>query len=95
MSLESGGHAITLSVELDDHQAQNLVVDHEKQKPIDKKFESYTFEPKGGQESARKAFMNAMEHFSHSDAFKALTYDLSCEFSVKIHHSINLVMNRS
>lgn len=94
MSLESGGHIITATIELTDQQTKCLIVDLEKDKPIDKKYDTYTYEPGGGQEVARKAFMETMEAFSHSDAFKALTYELNNEFSIKIGHQINLVMNR-
>lgn len=95
MSLESGGHVVTATVELSDHQANRLVIDPEKDKPVDKKYDTYTYEPGGGVDVARNAFMNSMEAFSQSDAFRALMHDLENDFVIKIGHRINLVMNRN
>lgn len=95
MSLESSGHSFSVCVELSDRQVQNLIVDPEKDKPVDKKHSFESVSSGNGQEECRKAFLTAMEAFSNSDAFKAMTYDLSNEIKINILHTINLRMPSS
>lgn len=84
MSLESGGHIVTATVELTDHQASRLVIDPEKDEPVSKKYDTYTYESGAGVDVARSAFMNSMKAFSQSDAFKALMHDLENDFVIKL-----------
>jgi hypothetical protein len=44
-------------------------------------------------DKTKQAFMAAMEEFSNSPAFQALTYRLENNFNIQIHHSIYLRMN--
>ena len=47
---------------------------------------------KNGKESAKKAFLKAMEEFANSPEFEAVTYQLNNEIDIKVYHSINLAM---
>lgn len=96
MSLESGGCSFTAIVNLS-HTQQFCLVPHISKEKLNQTFRfvkpsSEFKEDETHLDKTKQAFMAAMEEFSNSPAFEALTYQLENNFSIQVHHSIDLRM---
>ena len=97
MSLQSDGCSFKISVGLS-HDQQYCLVPHISEQKLN---QVYQFDKSPNQheqgethlDKTKQAFMAAMEEFSNSPAFQALTYRLENNFNIQVHHSIYLRMN--